>query len=347
MERINASSAASGSSSTAMVQREFIVKEVTDNSTNITRPMVIKEYKKIGEGAFGSVFQATLRVYNNNNYDSSQPWLGPFAIKKVPAQTDYKSRELELLRVTDHPNIVKLRYFFNYPNKKDYNKLYQHLVMEALPSTLQAEIKRYRLSETSLPLELIRVYAYQLANGLSYLHSYSIAHRDLKPSNILVDPQDRSLKICDFGSAKKLESNAVSVAYICSRYYRAPELVVGCQIYTTSIDIWGYGCILGEMIVGMPIFQGKDPYDQFREIIKLIGPPSHDFYSRFVTAEAATELYKFKGSKKTRSFEKMFGSVVNAEGVMLLKRILRYEPEKRLTAAEITHDEFFEALEAT
>lgn len=316
---------------------EFLVKEVFENQTGRLQAMVVKEYKKIGEGAFGSVYQAQLRRYIDNNYDPKDTWLGPFAIKKVPLQTEYKSRELELLRVTSHPNIVQLKYFYNYPNAKD-GKIYQHLVMELLPSTLQNEIKRCKDHRVVLP---IKNYSLQLANGLLYLHHYSIAHRDLKPSNILIDPSTQSLKICDFGSAKKLDPNAVSVAYICSRYYRAPELIVGCQTYTTSIDIWGFGCILGEMIILRPIFQGKDPYDQLREIIKLLGPFSSEFMKTFVANELIPQVIKFSSVRKTRSFAKLFGAINDDDAINLLRAVLRFEPEKRLTALEILKDKFY------
>lgn len=90
--------------SSSYVDTEFVADDVTSNKTNVTKKMLIKEYKKIGEGAFGTVTQAKLLL-------DGESWLGPFAIKKVPAQTEYKSRELEILRLTNHPNIITLEYF--------------------------------------------------------------------------------------------------------------------------------------------------------------------------------------------------------------------------------------------
>ena len=68
-----------------------------------------------------------------------------------------------------------------------------------------------------------------------------ICHRDIKPQNILVNPNTHVLKICDFGSAKRLVAGEPNVAYICSRYYRAPELIFGATEYTTAIDMWSIG----------------------------------------------------------------------------------------------------------
>jgi glycogen synthase kinase 3 beta len=78
-----------------------------------------------------------------------------------------------------------------------------------------------------------------------YIYIYpigiGICHRDIKPQNILVDPNTLVLKICDFGSAKRLVKGEPNVAYICSRYYRAPELIFGATDYSTAIDVWSIG----------------------------------------------------------------------------------------------------------
>jgi len=82
------------------------------------------------------------------------------------------------------------------------------------------------------------------------------------------------LKLCDFGSAKILVANEPNISYICSRYYRAPELIFGATDYTTAIDIWSAGCVMGEMFLGRPLFPGESGVDQLVEIIKVLGTPS-------------------------------------------------------------------------
>ena len=80
-----------------------------------------------------------------------------------------------------------------------------------------------------------QLYMYQLFRSLAYIHALGVCHRDIKPQNLLLDPESGVLKLCDFGSAKHLVRGEPNVSYICSRYYRAPELIFGATDYTTNI----------------------------------------------------------------------------------------------------------------
>jgi serine/threonine protein kinase len=107
-----------------------------------------------------------------------------------------------------------------------------------MPTTLYAEIRRLKKVGKMLDFMDTRSYSLQLCAGLNYIHTAGICHRDIKPQNVLIDPAQRTLKVCDFGSAKILEPGQPNIAYICSRYYRAPELIFGAEEYTTAIDVW-------------------------------------------------------------------------------------------------------------
>ncbi|EGV63099.1 protein kinase mck1 [Yamadazyma tenuis] len=331
------------------ISDEYIL-EVVENSTSASNKMIVKEYNKIGEGAFGTVVEAVLKYhYNQGNGTGDnvnaihEDWIGPFAIKRVPAQTEYKSRELEILRAVNHPNIIALKYFFERKSSRD-GVIYQNLVMECLPSNLQNEIKFYRQSKYTIPYPHMKAYTFQLARAMLYLHGFGISHRDIKPSNILVDPSKVQLKICDFGSAKKLEPNQPSVSYICSRYYRAPELIIGCQVYTTKIDIWGLGCVIAEMFLGKPVFQGKSPELQLKEISKLLGPPTNSFFFKsnphYRGSMFQTKL--FSGTVKER-FEQIFSNSP-PDAIDLLLKILVYEPDSRASPADVLNHPFFHEL---
>ena len=103
---------------------------------------------------------------------------------------------------------------------------------------------------------------YQVARSLAYIHQVGICHRDIKPQNLLLDPNSHVVKLCDFGSAKMLVKGETNIAYICSRYYRAPELIFGATDYTTAIDTWSFGCVFSELILGQPLFPGESNVDQ-------------------------------------------------------------------------------------
>lgn len=113
--------------------------------------------------------------------------------------------------------------------------------------------------------------------GLNYLHRKGVVHRDIKPQNLLIDPSCHVLKICDFGSAKKLDSKELNVAYITTRNYRAPELIVGKRDYDFSIDIWSAGCVIAECMLGKPLFESTNSqHDHLVEIIKKLGTPDRE-----------------------------------------------------------------------
>lgn len=95
-----------------------------------------------------------------------------------------------------------------------------------------------------------------------YIHALDICHRDIKPQNLLVNRKNARLVICDFGSAKKLVKGEVNIAYICSRCYRAPELIFGCTNYSPMIDVWSAGCVLLELLTGEPFFIGDSNIGQ-------------------------------------------------------------------------------------
>lgn len=100
-----------------------------------------------------------------------------------------------------------------------------------------------------------------------------MCHRDIKPSNILINSSNEA-KYCDFGSAKILDEGGKNVVYICSRYYRAPELILGSTAYGKEIDIWSLGCVLAEMLVNKALFDGSNSTDMLIKIFQIVGSPT-------------------------------------------------------------------------
>ena len=139
--------------------------------------------------------------------------------------------------------------------------------MEFCDGSLEDVLRRAESKKKAIDMNQIKHYVWQIFNGLSFMHEKSIAHRDLKPENILLlapegealyesDPLTHEVKICDLGAAKVLSQSGLNTPYVVSRYYRAPELILGSNQYDCSIDVWSVGCILFELITRTPLFPG-------------------------------------------------------------------------------------------
>jgi mitogen-activated protein kinase 15 len=120
---------------------------------------------------------------------------------------------------------------------------------------------------------------YQLACGLKYLHSAGVLHRDLKPSNILINAQCQ-VKICDFGLSRTLESaffnKPIMTEFIATRWYRAPEVVLGSRSYSTKSDMWSLGCLIYELYSRRTLLPGENTIDQITKIVEFRGKPSKE-----------------------------------------------------------------------
>nr|XP_054587852.1 homeodomain-interacting protein kinase 3 isoform X1 [Nothobranchius furzeri] len=146
------------------------------------------------------------------------------------------------------------------------------LVFEMLEQNLYDFLKQSKFSP--LPLKVIRPILQQVATALKKLKSMGLIHADLKPENImLVDPvrQPYRVKVIDFGSASHV-SKAVCSTYLQSRYYRAPEIILGLQ-FCEAIDMWSLGCVMAELFLGWPLYPGALEYDQIRYISQTQGLP--------------------------------------------------------------------------
>jgi glycogen synthase kinase 3 beta len=117
----------------------------------------------------------------------------------------------------------------------EQSEVYLNLILEYVPENLYRCSRSFAKVKQQMPMLEVKLYMYQCLRSLAYIHSMGICHRDIKPQNLLLDPARGILKLCDFGSAKILVKGEPNVSYICSRYYRAPELIFGATDYTTFI----------------------------------------------------------------------------------------------------------------
>ncbi|XP_024965533.1 shaggy-related protein kinase alpha [Cynara cardunculus var. scolymus] len=282
----------------------------------------------VGHGSFGVVFQAKCLETGE-----------AVAIKKVLQDKRYKNRELQTMRILDHPNVVALKHCFFSTTENE--QLYLNLVLEYVPETVHRVIKHYNKMNQRMPMIYVKLYGYQIFRALAYIHgSIGVCHRDIKPQNLLVNPHTHQVKLCDFGSAKVLVKGEPNISYICSRYYRAPELIFGATEYTTAIDIWSGGCVLAELLLGQPLFPGESGVDQLVEIIKVLGTPTRE---EIKCMNPNYTEYKFP-QIKAHPWHKIFHKRMPPEAVDLVSRLLQYSPNLRSTALEALIHPFFDEL---
>ncbi|NXT07300.1 GSK3B synthase, partial [Prunella fulvescens] len=237
----------------------------------------------------------------------------------------FQNRELQIMRKLDHCNIVRLRYFF-YSSGEKKDEVYLNLVLDYVPETVYRVARHYSRAKQTLPMIYVKLYMYQLFRSLAYIHSFGICHRDIKPQNLLLDPDTAVLKLCDFGSAKQLVRGEPNVSYICSRYYRAPELIFGATDYTSSIGM----CVhLGEISTRCLSFYPILRCKSFQRSQIEMNPNYTEF--------------KFP-QIKAHPWTKVFRPRTPPEAIALCSRLLEYTPTARLTPLEACAHSFFDEL---
>merc|ERR1719469_477235 len=199
------------------------------------------EMALLGEGTYGMVYKAKSTATGR-----------AVAMKKMKLDSEEEGvpstaiREIALLKELAHENVVKLLDVFCSTNKLV-------LVFEFLDN----DLKKYMKSlGRQLEPKTIKSMCYQLCKGIEFCHANRILHRDLKPQNLLIDQKLR-LKIADFGLARAYSVPVPKYTHeVVTVWYRAPEILLGSQLYSVPVDIWSVGCVFGEMATGTPLFSG-------------------------------------------------------------------------------------------
>ncbi|XP_077226837.1 mitogen-activated protein kinase 10-like isoform X2 [Tasmannia lanceolata] len=268
------------------------------------------------------------------------------AIKKIHDIFEHISdaarilREIKLLRLLRHPDIVEIKHIMLPPSRRDFKDIY--VVFELMESDLHQVIK----ANDDLTKEHYQFFLYQLLRALKYIHTASVYHRDLKPKNILANANCK-LKICDFGLARVAFSDTPTTIfwtdYVATRWYRAPELCGSFfSKYTPAIDIWSIGCIFAEVLTGKPLFPGKNVVHQLDLMTDLLGTPSLDTISR-VRNEKARRYLSTMRKKQPVPFAQKFPNA-DPSALKLLERLLAFDPKDRPTAEEALADPYFKGL---
>jgi cyclin-dependent kinase len=317
-----------------------------------------KKLEKIGEGSYGVVFKAK-RISTPSNAQTSNTNKGDMvALKRITLENENEGvpvtalREIALLKELKHPNIVRLFDVIHTPNKL-------MLVFEFLE---QGDLKAYIAvhGQPHLNTTTVKSFLYQLLRGISYCHQHSILHRDLKPQNLLIS-KEGELKLADFGLArafgipvKKLTNEVVTL------WYRPPDVLLGSQNYDTAVDIWSVGCIFAEMMSGEPPFCGKSEANQLQKVFAMLGTPSTTPPTPQSEASGVQHWPTYKEFSNWDAFVKEIPELatvkyppqslakeypnLDVQGVDLLQRMLKYDPNDRISAADALNHPFFASL---
>merc|ERR1712198_465408 len=239
--------------------------------------------RKLGRGKYSEVFEA---INITNNEKCVVKTLKPVKKNKI-------KREIKILEnLRGGTNVISLHGVVKDPVSRTPALIFEHVN--------NTDFKQLYQTLTDYD---IRGYLYELLRALDYCHSMGIMHRDVKPHNVMIDHENRRLRLIDWGLAEFYHPGQEYNVRVASRYFKGPELLVDYQMYDYSLDMWSLGCMLASMIFRKePFFHGHDNYDQLVRIAKVLG---------------TEELYDY------------------------LDKLLRYDHQERLTAMEAMEHPYF------
>jgi serine/threonine protein kinase len=246
------------------------------------------------------------------------------ALKKIRLEVEDEGipttalREITLLSNLEHINVVKLENVISEPSRL-------YLIFELV----DMDLKKFLDTTTDmLKPELVQSYTQQLLSGLAYCHSVGVMHRDLKPQNILVT-RDGGLKIADFGLARCFTPYVKPLTMeVITIWYRAPEILLGSNVYTCAVDLWSIGCIIAEMANKRAFLTGLNEIDQLHHIFSVLGTPNATSWP------SVSSLPYWRNSFPSwppKCLERLVPNI-GPLGASMLEELFIFDPLNRITA---------------
>ncbi|KAF2128370.1 Pkinase-domain-containing protein [Dothidotthia symphoricarpi CBS 119687] len=306
----------------------------------------IGEYEmmqKLGEGTFGEVHKARHRKTGS-----------VYALKKILMHNEKDGfpitalREIKLLKMLSHDNVLKLEEMaVERPKAEGRKRAILYMVTPYMDHDLSGLLDNpdVKFSEPQ-----IKCYMLQLFKGLRYLHDNHILHRDMKAANLLINNRGR-LQIADFGLARHYDETPPQrgkgngtatreyTTLVVTRWYRPPELLLQLRRYTPAIDMWGAGCVFGEMFKRKPILAGNSDIHQATIIFDLVGTPNDQTmpgWDELPGAEAVVKGYP----KGTGNIAQVFREL-SPTGLSLIKELMKLNWRTRINAIDAIDHPYF------
>ncbi|KEG12258.1 protein kinase [Trypanosoma grayi] len=299
---------------------------------------------KIGQGSFGEVY-IVYDTVNEMHLTMKRMQLLRGAGRRVMGICNTTSRELQLLRMLKHPNVVDLL---------DYHVVPDGTLIMLMPVVAYDLVSLIRLwrrggprgepSAGRMPLPTIKCIFRQLLTGLAYLHKERVIHRDLKPSNVMIDEKG-VVKIIDFGWARFCPARwrGPLTGPPCPVSYRPPEVLLGGEHavkYDATVDLWCCGCILFEMVSGGKMFvNARSEAEAAAAIVDWLGSPSSR--SALYYGSPETCLMSFKQHRSSHLQHRCELMQIDKSTVGMLEQMLQLEPKRRKSAAELLQHPWF------
>ncbi|GAA5858925.1 hypothetical protein JCM8547_007158 [Rhodosporidiobolus lusitaniae] len=285
--------------------------------------------RKLGRGKYSEVFEG---------YDVRNKKLIVVKVLK-PIKKKKVKRELKILsNLRGGTNIIELLDVVRDPQSKTPAIITEHV------NNLDSKTLYPKLTDGD-----VRYYMYELLKALDFCHSKGIIHRDVKPLNILIDHDQRKLRLIDWGLAEFYHPGVELNVRVASRYYKAPELLVEYTHYDYSLDLWSVGCTFGSMILRKdPLFHGADNYDQLVKIARVLGTDELLAYLEKYNIDLDPDYDGVLQRYGRKPWSKFITSenqrYISNEAINLLDSLLQYDHASRPTAAEAMQHPYFASV---